>query len=162
MRIESIADHPDFVETIARWHWDEWGEGDPDGSLESWTQGLRRFVNRGRIPMVFLALEGEELLGSVTLNEHDMSTRRDLTPWVSGVFVKPAARGRGVARALVRHAVAQAAAMGVARLYLYTHSARGLYEKLGWSVIGHEDYEGKIVTLMSIETGGNVGGLPGC
>jgi hypothetical protein len=41
MRIESIADHLDLIEIIARWHWEEWGYADPGGSLASWTAGLR-------------------------------------------------------------------------------------------------------------------------
>ena len=98
-----------------------------------------------------MALEGDELLGSVSLNECDMDTRADLTPWLGGLLVKPEARGRGVATALVRHLEERAGGMGVRRLYLYTNSARGLYQKLGWQVMGLEQYEGKIVTLMSKE-----------
>jgi GNAT superfamily N-acetyltransferase len=152
MRIESIADHLDLIETIARWHWDEWGDTDPGGSPESWTEGLRGFANHDRIPTTYVALEGDELLGSVILNEHDMSTHQELSPWVSGVYVKPAARGRGVGSALVRHAVAQAGAMGVTRLYLYTRSAQGLYEKLGWQAVEEDDYQGGPVTIMAIES----------
>ena len=154
MRIESVADHLDLIETIARWHWDEWGDTDPGGSLEAWTEGLRGFANRDRIPTIYLAFEGDELLGSVTLNDYDMSTHQELSPWVSGVYVKPAARGRGVGSALVRHAVAQASDRGVTRLYLYTRSAQGLYERLGWQAIEEDDYQARPVTIMAIDTAG--------
>ena len=154
VRIESIADHSDLVETIARWHWDEWGHVDPGGSLASWTAGLRRRTNRARIPTTYVALAGGEPLGSVTLVEHDMDNRRDLTPWLAGLYVAPAHRGRGVGSALARHAVRQAAAMGVGRLYLYTGPARGFYERLGWRVIADEWYEGQPVVVMAIETTG--------
>src|SRR5437762_3271795 len=149
MRIESIADHLHLVETIARWHWEAWGHSDQGGSLASWTDNLRQFTNRGRIPTIYVALDGHELLGSATLNENDMSTRPDLTPWLSGVYVKPSRRGQGVASALVRHAVRQAAAMGVGRLFLHTHPARGLYEKLGWRAIMEGEYEGQPATIMA-------------
>jgi|SRR5579872_273119 len=151
MRIASIADHLDLVETIARWHWDEWGHTDPGGSADEWTARLRTFTSRDRIPTMFVALEGQDLLGSVTLNEHDMSTHHDLTPWLSGVYVKPDARGRGVASALVRHAMDRAAAIGIDRLYLYTRSARGLYETLGWRTIAADEYEGRLVHIMVAE-----------
>jgi predicted N-acetyltransferase YhbS len=154
VRIESIADHPDLVEAIARWHWDEWGHVDPGGSLASWTAGLRRRTNRGRIPTTYVALDADELLGSVPLVEHDMATRRDLAPWLAGLYVAPAHRGRGVGSALARHAVRQAAAMGVGRLYLYTGPARGFYERLGWRAIADERYEGEPVVVMAIETAG--------
>ncbi len=154
VRIESIADHFDLVETIAAWHWAEWGHVDPTGSLESWTDGLRSRTNRDRIPTTYVALGDDQLLGSVTLVAHDMDTRRDLSPWLAGLYVVPAHRGMGVGSALVRHAVALAGAMGVERLYLYTGPAHGFYERLGWQTIAHESYEGASVVIMSIQTSG--------
>jgi GNAT superfamily N-acetyltransferase len=151
VRVENIADHLHWVETIARWHWDEWGHSDEGGSLASWTENLRRFTNRDRIPTIYIALEDGRLLGSVTLNENDMSTRPDLSPWLSGVYVTPPARGRRVASALVSHAVSETGRMGVERLYLYTHSAQGLYENLGWSLIDQEFYERHVVAIMAID-----------
>ena len=73
LRIESIADHLDLVEVIAQWHWDEWGHADPGGSLATWTEGLRQRTNRGTIPTTYVALAGDEPIGSVTLVEHDMA-----------------------------------------------------------------------------------------
>ncbi len=150
MRIESIADHLDLIDTIAGWHWDEWGGVDPGGSLESWTEGLQQRTNRDRIPTTFVALDGDELLGSVTLVEHDMDTHLEVSPWVAGVYVRPSARRRGVASALVRHAVREAREMRITRLHLYTSTARDLYEKLGWQPIADDHYEGQPVTIMAI------------
>lgn len=151
MRIDTIASHLEYVDTIARWHWDEWGHVDPGGSPATWIANLRLFTHRDRIPTTYVALEGDRLLGSVTLNDLDMHTHPELWPWLAGVYVTPSARGKGVASALVTHAVSEARGMGVERLYLYTHSARGLYEKLGWSVIREEIYENHMVTIMSTE-----------
>lgn len=112
IKIESIADHLDLVDTIARWHWEEWGHLDPEGSLRSWTEGLRRRVKRDSVPTTYVAMDGEELFGSVTLVEHDMSIHQELSPRIAGVYVKPERGGQGVATALMRHAVAQAAQDG--------------------------------------------------
>ena len=152
MRIESIADHLDLVPLIARWHFNEWGHLDPAATLEGWTEGVRQRTSRDSIPMTYVALEHGELLGSVTLVEHDMSIHQDLSHWVAGVYVPLSHRHQGVASALVRHTVQQAALMGVQRLYLYTHSARELYEKLGWQVVAEDEYEGQSVTIMTIDT----------
>src|SRR5947209_3789296 len=89
MRIESITDHLDLIPTLARWHWGEWGDPDPVGSVDSWTENLYRFTRRDTIPTIYIAVEGDELLGSVTLNKRDMSTRPELSPWLSGMYVKP-------------------------------------------------------------------------
>ena len=151
MRVESIADHLDLVDTIARWHWDEWGHADPQGSLQSWAEGLRERTKRDAIPTTYVALDGAELLGSVTLVENDMSTRPGLTPWLAGVYVKQDRRLQGVGTALVRHAIRKAAEMGIKRLYLHTHSARPFYEKLGWYHIADSYYEGQDVFIMAID-----------
>ena len=142
MRIDNVADHPEFVETVARWQWEEWGHHDPADSLAARIADIGAQTDPDRIPTTFVALDGDNPLGSASLVADDMSAHPELTPWLASVYVAPAARGAGVASALVRRVVQLAAALGVARLYLYTESARGLYEKLGWRVIATEQFEG--------------------
>jgi len=136
---------------IAQWHWDEWGHVDPNGSLESWIAGLERRTNRDSIPTTLVALTGDALAGSVTLVEHDMDTRDDLSPWLAGLFVQPDFRHQGIGSALTIAAKEKADSLGVPVLYLYTRSAQRLYERLGWTAVGTEHYEGRNVTIMQIE-----------
>lgn len=148
LEIATIADH---LPTVARWHFDEWGDLDPKGSLASWTAGLRERTYRDRIPTTFVALYDSIPVGSLVLVDHDMDTRRDLTPWLAGLFVVPSHRGRGMGSALVRHAIAKAQEFGVAMLYLYyTRDAEALYRHLGWSPLAREFYKGRWVTIMSV------------
>ena len=149
--IESIADHLHFVPLIAQWHWQEWGHLDADGSLESWTEGLMERTNRDDVPTTLVALSDDELIGSVTLVEHDMDTRLDLSPWLAGLFVHPDFRAKGVGGALTIAATEKAASLGVTTLYLYTRPARDLYRRLGWSDVCAERYEGRDVTIMQID-----------
>jgi len=151
MRIENIADHLDLINTIALWYFQEWGHADPRGSVQSWADGLRGRINRDRIPATYVALEGSELLGSVTLVEHDMKSHLDISPWLAGLYVRPEQRGLGIGSALTDHALETAAQMGVDRLYLYTDSARDFYLKLGWRSIAQDVYEGQTVTIMSLD-----------
>ncbi len=152
MRIESIANHLDLVETIGRWHWAEWGHVDLQGSLESWTDGLRQRTLRDRIPTTYVALADGGLLGSVTLVENDMDTRPDFSPWLAGLFVPPEFRRRGVGTALVEHAVGATTQIGVPTLYLYTADAQAFYAGLGWTRIAEDFYEGSQVVVMTRST----------
>ncbi len=150
--IESAADHMDLIPTVAAWHWREWGNSDPQGSLESWTSGLLTRTNRDRIPSTLLALAGSEPVGSVTLVEHDMPDRADLaelTPWLAGLYVAPDRRHQGVASALIARCEDLAAQLGVSRLYLYTAHADRLYQQVGWSVSREVEYRGNRVTIMT-------------
>jgi GNAT superfamily N-acetyltransferase len=72
------------------------------------------------------------------LAAEDLDSRRDLTPWLAGVFVLPEYRRRGHASALVRHVEGVAREGGFGTLWLYTSSAAGLYARLGWAMAGFE------------------------
>jgi GNAT superfamily N-acetyltransferase len=152
-RIELLADHPSLVDTIARWHWEEWGHADPGGSLEGWTSSLRREAGRDSIPMAFAALDDDgSPVGSVSLVEHDMPDRADLAhlrPWVGGTFVVAHRRGEGLGRMLMLHVQAAAAEIGVSRLSLHTSTARSFYERLGWTRARDDVYEGERVVIMT-------------
>jgi len=80
-----------------------------------------------------------------------MSTHHDLTPRLAGMYVKLEHRGKAISSALVRHLVSKCAEMCIERLYLYTHSARGFYEKLGWYHIEDDYCEGQAVCIMAID-----------
>lgn len=143
MKIENIADHLDLLDSLVEWHRNQWGP--------EWADQVRHSTSRERIPTIYVAIEEAELLGSVMLVDEDMTTRKDLSPWLGGVYVKPSRRGQGIGTALVRHAMGQAARMGIPRLWLYTPASRGLYERLGWRYVSEEDYLGENVTIMRLD-----------
>lgn len=140
MKIESIADRLDLLDTLVGWHRDQWGP--------EWAEYVSRSTLRDQIPTVYVATEGDALLGSAMLVDEDMTTRKDLSPWLGGVYVTPSQRGRGIGTALTRHAMEQAAKMGIPLLWLYTPASRYLYERLGWQYVSEEDYLGENVTIM--------------
>jgi GNAT superfamily N-acetyltransferase len=167
LRIVSIAERPDLIETVARWQFAAWGQLEPSDSLAARIADLsRQAAHPGRIPHTYVALDGAEPLGSASVVAQDGEVvrasprQRDLTPWLASVYVRPAARGRGVASALVRHVTAQVASAGVTRLYLFTDGAQGLYARLGWQVIGTDAYNGLELTIMAIDLTAGGAGLP--
>lgn len=151
-RVEAAADHPDLVPTIGRWHWDEWGDADPYGSLQEWTRRLQASTSAGAIPMLLLAMEASEPVGSVVLVDHDISPEHPrwgtLTPWLAGLFVVPEHRGKGIGSMLIHACEQEARKLGTRRLHLYTSAAEGLYRKNGYSVLGRGTYEGQAIAVM--------------
>ena len=87
-------------------------------------------------------------MGLVSLVLYDMDTRKDLSPWLAGLYVRPPSRSLGIASALIQALGEKARDLGYEKLFLYTHSASGLYEKLGWEAINKEDYQGREVVIM--------------
>lgn len=150
MHIDYLCDHPKHIEELAELNFQEWGEYRPEDTLEARTERMRAACGKRAIPSVVVALEDGKLLGGALLIDSDMETRRELTPWLAGVYVKAEQRGRGTASQLVKRIVAEAAALGVPQLYLYTDAAQSLYARLGWEVVEEMDYEGLPVTVMKM------------
>lgn len=150
MRIEYLADHPELVETLARWHYDEWRDLIPEWSYERTRSELASHDARAAIPTTLLALDEAAPIGSASLVTEDLPEHRFLTPWVASVFVAPAWRGRGVGSALVRRAVDVAGDLGVSKVYLATPGQAAFYRKLGWREEPIPAAPGRPVMVMSI------------
>ena len=78
----------------------------------------------------------------------DLDSRPDLSPWLGGLYVEPAFRGRGHAARLVCEVEEAARAASVSTLWLYTLNAEALYLRLGWQHAGVEQEDGRDVLLM--------------
>ena len=103
MQIELLADRPEFVPTLAEWHFREWAYLRPGDSVANRIRLLHERSGRRELPITFVASFGAELLGSAMLIHHEMDTRPQYTPWLAGVFVAPARRQRDIGRALTQH-----------------------------------------------------------
>lgn len=152
MRIEFLADHPEAIDPLARWHYDEWRELIPEWSYETARQELALHTGRATIPTTLVALEGTEVIGSASLLVEDLPEWKQFTPWVASVFVAPAWRGRGVGSRLVNRAVEVAGLTGAATVYLLTPAQEAFYRRLGWSVMDVPFNPGRRVTIMTRST----------
>lgn len=151
MRIEAIGQHPACIEPLARWHHHEWGALYDDWTLEAATAELADHAMRTSVPTTLLLMEGEQLLGSVSLLVEDAPALQDRgSPWLGSLFVLPSARGRGGGRVLVEAAVAHAARDAVALLRLFTLWHEDFYASLGWQVEERTSLHGTPVVIMSI------------
>lgn len=115
----------------------------PEGS-DDWEEYLSFMANvglRADRTTILVAVEDEQILGSLTL-ELDGRTESDDPPLapdqahIRMLGVDPAARRRGVARALMDAGIERARAVGKTRLTLHTTQrmkvAQGMYERMGF------------------------------
>jgi predicted N-acetyltransferase YhbS len=149
VQIELLADRPEFIPTLAEWHFREWAYLRPNDSVANRIELLRERSGRAELPITFVASSGAELTGSAMLMHHEMDTRPQYTPWLAGVFVAPAQRQRGIGRALTQHVISEAAARGFRTLYLFTPSAEAFFSHLGWSMLERTRYRDVDVAIMS-------------
>lgn len=149
MQIVPLADHKEFVRELAELHHAEWSHFNPSLTLEMRAEAIADAAGREGIPSIFIAVSGDELIGSAALVQQDMKTRPDLFPWLASVYVKEGFRRQGIASALIARCESEAAQSGVKTWYLYTEFASTLYEKLGWGLMEQCEYQGVKVSVMS-------------
>ena len=147
--IEFLAADPRHVSQLAGWHHAEWARLYHGWTLEVAAAELEDHARRRTIPTTLCLLDGERLLGSVSVVLEDApELQGEGDVWLASLYVLPEARGRGHGAELVRAAVALAAGQGVARLNLFTAEHAGFYEGLGWSRRAQTMLRGTRVTLM--------------
>ena len=148
IQIDYLSDHRSLLPELARLHFEEWSYLAPQETLEERTRRLTGLCGRRKIPAALVAVDGPHLVGSALLVAHDMSTRKDLSPWLAGVYVKSAYRCQGVGTRLIARVEAEAAALNVPRLHLYTPSEEKFYMRRGWHTIERTEYRNAQVTVM--------------
>ena len=132
MKISYLADHPEFIPILAPGIAAHWGSVIPGETVVKRITKLEAHLNKGTLPIAWVAHSQGEVFGTAALRANDLEGREDLSPWLGGVFVRPEFRGRGVATALCQTVETNAWALGIARLYLFTIDRQSLYARLGW------------------------------
>lgn len=151
MKVAFLADHREHIQRLAEWLHAQWGYLHENDSVERRAERLESRATRGGVPVTFVAVDGETLLGSASLVVDDLETRPELTPWLASVYVAPEHRRKGVASALVRRVVEEARQQGIPRLYLWTTDQEGLYAALGWRPVERTRFQGEDIVVMAIE-----------
>lgn len=89
------------------------------------------------------------VVGSALLVPEELDAAHELTPWLAGLVVAEAHRGKGIGSALVNAVERQAAASGVVTIYLYSWDARRFYASRGWTEIETFRQDGEPMALMA-------------
>lgn len=152
MQILNLKNQPEHIPQLAAWHQHEWAALNPGQTLEQRLEYMQSYLSDDLVPSTFIAL-GPDLMGSAAITANDMDTRPELTPWLASVFVAPGYRNQGIGSRLVRHAMLQAEAAGIATLFLFTPDRVSFYQRLGWQSLMTEHYRGHSVTIMRVELG---------
>ena len=145
MIIHPLYAAPQHASCVTEWLWRAFGaDALPRAFFASIVEHSQ---TPGALPITFVAVEGERLLGTVGLWRCDLISRQDLYPWMAALYVAPEARGQGLAGKLQQHVIGYAIAQGYTELFLYS-ACRDFYEHFGWQYIGEGlDYPASAVSL---------------
>ena len=135
LRIELLADHPTQVMRLGQWMHQEWPM--PGRSVADRAALFMMCMNRGQVPMTFVAMAEGEPAGTVSLLDRSVASHEHLHPWVASLYVGRQWRNGGLATRLVETAAAAARRLGVATIYIgVAGRARQHYEQQGWRYLG--------------------------
>ena len=111
MTILPLYAAPQHAPQVTEWLWQAFGgETLPQAFFASI---VAHSQTPGALPLTFIAVEGELLLGTVGLWRCDLISRQDLFPWMAALYVAEAARGQGLAGKLQRHVIDSTKSLGM-------------------------------------------------
>jgi predicted N-acetyltransferase YhbS len=136
IQIAHLFHHPQLIESVAQMIYNEFWVDVVDGmSLNDLVAHLRTATDANHIPQCLIALDDEELVGTVNLIENDDAARTHLKPWLAAMVVREDQRGSGIGTKLVNALLTEARQMHIPALYFGTDGP-GFYERIG--AIQHE------------------------
>lgn len=155
MKFVYLAERMHHAPRLASAHFREWGPLLPEWSEAEALCELESHQHRCAVPTTILGIsvDGDQecLIGSVSLLANDHEHIRAYSPWLASLFVWPEFRGQGHGIALVQRCLAEARALGLPKIYLYTAGQQAFYRKLGWRDTATLVFGEGPVTVMEIE-----------
>jgi len=130
-----LIDHPEYIPQLAQWLFEQWQSILGEENLDVRIKKLQAHMNRDELPIAWVAHANGQLLGTAALRVYDLHGRKDLTPWLGGVFVGPEFRRRGIGEALCAAVEDAARSRGIETLYLFTLDKQAWYSRLGWTML---------------------------
>jgi GNAT superfamily N-acetyltransferase len=153
MEIVPLSMVPELCPVLAEWAYNQWYR-DRAIAYETLVSAYRARALDDILPWMIVALVEGSPAGMATLKEDDLRSRSDLNPWLSGLYVPPSLRERGIGHALVRRVIGRAGELGYARLFLFTGGSdpgrlERYYGARGWEFGGRAvDNDGYDTVIM--------------
>ena len=135
MYVQYLGDHQEVIPVLAAWIYDEWSYLYPGMTLQDVVSLFRERINKEKLPLTLVAFDAGELVGTVSLREFDMETRKDLPHWLTSLYVVKPWRRRRIGTSLIKTAEKKAAELEIRKLFLFTTDVNLpalFYSKLGW------------------------------
>lgn len=131
-----LADNVQLIAAVGEMRWREWGHAPEPEDLGWWIDGTAREAGFAHLPVTWVAIdERGSALGAVAIGEFDIEERRDRSPWVWGMIVRPDCRGMGVGSLLIAQLESWAGDHGYEQVWVATGGrAIDFYRKCGWEL----------------------------
>lgn len=91
-------------------------------------------------PFTFMAFVDDVPAGMVALKQYDLASRKDLSPWLSALYVVNEFRNQGIGNRLISRIIEESGNAGYKNLHLFIDNRdltrlEKYYEKRGWQYL---------------------------
>lgn len=151
VQLVSLGQRPKMLPELAALLYQQWQALYQQAGIDELQlrQLLAERTRADRLPLTLVLVKGDELLGAGSIKLSEPDTKAGLSPWLAGIYLKPACRGLGYGALIVQGLEHHAKALGISRLYLSTDEAEGFYQRLGWQTLEYlTGLDGVRVALM--------------
>lgn len=131
VRIVPLNQHPEHVETVVGWIFDQWGTLSREETKDMLV------ANKGG-PPALIAMSPEGPVGVLGYKFHLLKPAGSEELWINALLITPTWRGRGIGRRLLIDGMKAAVDSGRNSLYVYT-DIPAFYENVGWRRFRYND-----------------------
>ena len=134
LKIYNVKDKQEYLKEVAILTQKEWGK--PSNTQAEFNQKILRKIEKIKNNLdnknycKLILLDNDELIGFISIFEHDCEEKQNLSQWYATMFVKKENRGNGYSKILNDAILKEAKSRGFKRLYLKT-TLDNYYEKFG-------------------------------
>lgn len=83
MNIELLTEHPEYVECISSWLYNEFVViSNPNFPFEKLVEFFSN-IHKNKFPITYIALEDGICIGTASIFENDLKNQNELTPWLA-------------------------------------------------------------------------------
>ena len=133
MEVINVCERPEYKERAIAYFQKTWAN---EASMMVYEDCITRSLEKSEaLPVWYLLMDTEEILGCVGLITNDFISRMELWPWLCALYVEEAHRGQNLSRLLIDQVKFDTAKMGFESVYLSTDHV-GYYEKYDFDYIG--------------------------
>ena len=128
-------DFPKYKQTLIDYVENNWKP-----VLKPFTQVIAECFSGGKdLPQCYMMLKDDNIIGFYQLVEQELIMRKDLSPWITCVFIEEQERGQHLSLKLLEHGRTVAGKLGYTKVYLTTDHIQ-FYEKFGFREIGLDKF----------------------
>jgi len=133
MTVVNIRENPAYMEQGIAYIQSKWGNRRNKKVYEDCIS--HSIDTKNPLPIWYLLLDSETIIGCAGLITNDFISRMDLGPWLCALFIEKKRRGEGLGDLLMSRIKEDVKTIGLDHLYLCTDH-KGYYEKYGFTYIG--------------------------